>query len=144
MDFFEHLRDIDFRAFMDFPTACAVRNRPRVKILEDGRVSLYGELRKRAAGQQRDYCARISPDGRCIALYPELTPNIHVHADGSTMRHEELLRLLRDREIQLPAVYEMEWYEPENAWVGCCKDLPEPEIAAVRQRAKNAARRKKQ
>ncbi len=40
------------------------------------------------------------------------------------MRHERLLQLLQDREIQLPAVYEMEWYEPENAWVGCCKDLP--------------------
>ena len=47
------------------------------------------------------------------------------------MRHERLLQLLQDREIQLPVVYEMEWYEPENAWVGCCKDLPEPEIAVI-------------
>ena len=99
MDFFEHLRGIDFCTFLDFPTTCTVRNRPRVKIFEDGRVSLYGELRKRAAEQQRDYCARISPDGRCIALYPERTPNIHFHADGSSMRHERLLQLLRDREI---------------------------------------------
>ena len=83
MDFFEHLRVIDFCTFLDFPTTCTVRNRPRVKIFEDGRVSLYGELRKRAAEQQRDYCARISPDGRCIALYPERTPNIHFHADGA-------------------------------------------------------------
>ena len=92
MDFFEHLRGIDFCTFLDFPTTCTVRNRPRVKILEDGRVSLYGELRKRAAEQQRDYCARISPDGRCIALYPERTPNIHFHMDGSSMRHESLLQ----------------------------------------------------
>ena len=144
MDFFEHLRGIDFRTFLDFPTACAVRNRPRVKILEDGRVSLYGELRKRAAGQQRDYCARISPDGRCIALYPELAPNIHFHADGSSMRHERLLQLLRGKEIQLPAVCEMEWYESEDAWVGCCKDLPEPNVAAIRQRVKKAGVGRKQ
>ena len=144
MDFFEHLRDIDFHTFLDFSTTCTVRNRPRVKILEDGRVLLYGELRKRAVERQRDYCARISPDGRCVALYPELTPNIHFHMDGSSMRHERLLQLLRDREIQIPAVYEMEWYEPENAWVGCCKDLPEPEMTAVRQHAKNANGRRKQ
>ena len=144
MDFFEHLRGIDFCTFLDFPTTCTVRTRPRVKILEDGRVSLYGELRKRTVEQQRDYCARISPDGRCIALYPERTPNIHFHADGSSMRHERLLQLLRDREIQLPAVYEMEWYEPENAWVGCCKDLPEPEIAVIRQSVKKAGGRRKQ
>lgn len=50
---------------MDFLNTCAAsilyvsgfsddlhgRNRPRVKILEDGRVSLYGELRKHAAEQ---------------------------------------------------------------------------------------------
>ena len=144
MDFFEHLHGIDFRTFLDFPTTCTVRNRPRVKILEDGRVVLYGELRKRAAEHQRDYCARISPDGRWIALYPELTPNIHFHADGSSMRHERLLQLLQNQGIQIPAVYEMEWYEPENAWVGCCKDLPEPDIAAIRQHAKNPAGKKKQ
>jgi hypothetical protein len=51
MDFFEHLRGIDFCTFLDFPTTCTVRNRPRVKIFEDGRVSLYGELRKHAAEQ---------------------------------------------------------------------------------------------
>ena len=51
MDFFEHLRGIDFCTFLDFPTTCTVRNRPRVKILEDGRVSLYGDLRKHAAEQ---------------------------------------------------------------------------------------------
>lgn len=80
MDFFEHLRGIDFCTFLDFPTTCTVRNRPRVKILEDGRVSLYGELRKRAAEQQRDYCARISPDGRCMRrrrmLFPVATESI--------------------------------------------------------------------
>lgn len=144
MEFLEHLRDIDFRTFLDFPTTCTIRNWPRVKIFEDGRVSLYGELRKRAAEQQRDYCARISPDGRCIALYPELTPNIHFHADGSSMRHERLLQLLQNKGIQLPAVYEMEWDEPENAWVGCCKDLPELDVAAIRQHAKNAVGRRKQ
>ena len=142
--FFEYLCGIDFCAFLDFPTTCTVRNRPRVKIFEDGRVSLCGELRKRTVEQQRDYCARISPDGRCIALYPERTPNIHFHADGSSMRHERLLQLLRDREIQLPAVYEMEWYEPENAWVGCCSDLPEPDVAAIRQSVKKAGGRRKQ
>ena len=117
MDFFEHLRDIDFCTFLDFPTTCTIRNRPRVKIFEDG---------------------------RCIALYPERAPNIHFHMDGSSMRHERLLQLLQDREIQLPAVYEMEWYEPENAWVGCCKDLPEPEIAVIRQSVKKAGGRRKQ
>ena len=71
MDFFEHLRGIDFCTFLDFPTTCTVRNRPRVKILEDGRVSLYGELRKHAAEQQRDYCARISPDGIFTSIWME-------------------------------------------------------------------------
>ena len=60
MDIPAHLKDIDFSTFLDFPTACSVRNVPYAKIFEDGRVSLYGELRKRIANQQCQYCARIS------------------------------------------------------------------------------------
>ena len=61
-----------------------------------------------------------------------------------SVRHEKLLQYLLDKGIQLPAVYEMEWLEDQKAWVGCCKDLPEPEITAVRQHAKSAAGRRKQ
>ena len=129
MDIPAHLKDIDFSTFLDFPTACSVRNVPYAKILEDGRVSLYGDLRKCIANQQRQYRAKISSDGRCIALYTELPPNIRFHADGMSVRHEKLLQYLLDKGIQLPAVYEMEWLEDQKAWVGCCKDLPAPDIS---------------
>lgn len=122
MDFFEHLRGIDFCTFLDFPTTCTVRNRPRVKILEDGRVSLYGELRKRAAEQQRDYCARISPDGRCIALYPERTPNIHFHMDGSSMRHERLLSYCKTEKYSCL---------PSMKWSGMSRRMPGSAAARI-------------
>ena len=137
MDIFEQLRNIDFSTFLDFPTVSPLRRRPYVKIFEDGHVSLYGDLRKLASERQRDYCARISTDGRCIALYPKRSPNIHFHADGSSIRNERLAKISEDQEIQLPAIYEMEWFEQERSWGGCCKGLPKPNIAAIRQSVKN-------
>ena len=142
MNVLDQLKHIDFGTFLDFPASGPNRNQPVVKILEDGRVFLYGELRKRAAEGRRDYRARISPDGRYVALYPELSPNLRFRADGSGQRNEALLKLLREKEIQIPATYEMEWVEAETAWVGCCKELPEPDLAAIRQAAKRAQRRK--
>lgn len=144
MDTLEQLRKMDFTTFLDFPAIFPIRKRPYLKIFEDGRVSLYGELRKLASERQRDYCARLSTDGRCVALYPKLTPNIHFHADGISSRNERLSRLLLDQGLQLPAIYELEWFEQEQAWVGCCKDLPEPNITAIRQSVKRSPKKGKQ
>ena len=47
---------------------------------------------------------------------------------------------MEDQEIQLPAIYEMEWFEQEQSWVSCCKDLPKPNIAAIRQSVKKSSR----
>mgnify|MGYP000060282623 CR=1 FL=1 len=98
--------------------------------------------RKRTLERRRDYCARFSQDGRYLAVYPEREANMHFHADGGAACHEDMMEFLRNREIQFPAVYEMMWYEKENAWVGCCKDLPEPDLAALRQSVKRTARRR--
>lgn len=138
-----YLREIDFGAFLDVPASCVPRSRPVVKVFGDGRIQLYGEMRKRAA-ERHSFRARISPDGRYFALYPEPTGNIRFRADGSSLHHEKLAWLLREKQIQIPAVYEMEWFEQENAWVGCCSDLPVPDMAAIRRRAKRVCRRTEQ
>lgn len=142
MELFEHLKDVDLSTFLDFPTACSYRSQPSIRIFEDGRVVLYGDLRKNTAAQ-RDYCARISLDGRCIALYPQLTPNIRFHTDGRSVRQGKLLRFLRNRMIEFPAVYEMEWVEQEKAWIGCCAELPEPNLEALRRSMKQARQRRR-
>ena len=82
-----------------------------------------------------------------VTAYRSLRLNVKTNLfEGKNNRFDlsSLLQLLQDREIQLPTVYEMEWYGPENAWVGCCKDLPEPEIAVIRQSVKKAGGRRKQ
>lgn len=140
MDTFEYLKSIDFGTFLDFPTAFPSQDQPLVKIQEDGRIFLYGELRKRLAEKQSDYCARISPDGRYVALYPQRTPNVHFNMSGSSVRNERLLKFLQEKGIQLPAVYTMEWFEQEQAWVGCCGDLPEPDLAAIRKDVRKASK----
>ena len=140
MDTFEYLKSIDLGTFLDFPTAFPSRDQPLVKIQEDGRIFLYGELRKRLAEKQSDYCARISPDGRYVALYPQRTPNVHFNMSGSSVRNERLLKFLQEKEIQMPAVYTMEWFEQEQAWVGCCEELPEPDLATIRKNVKKASK----
>ena len=142
MNIYEQLESIDFGAFLEFPPACPVRNRPTVKITDDARMLLCGTLRKEALERQRDYCVRFRQDGRYLAIYPEREANTCFHVSGSAACHEDVVEFLRSREIQFPAVYEMRWYEKENAWVGCCKDLPEPDLAALRQSAKRTARRR--
>lgn len=142
MNIYEQLESIDFSAFLEFPPACPIRNRPTVKITDDTRMLLCGTLRKEALERQRDYCVRFRQDGRYLAIYPERGANMCFRANGSAACHEDVVEFLRSREIQFPAVYEMRWYERENAWVGCCKDLPEPDLAALRQSAKRTARRR--
>lgn len=142
MNIYGELESIDFGAFLEFPPACPVRNRPTVKITENARMLLCGTLRKEALERRRDYCARFSQDGRYLAVYPEREANMHFHADGGAACHEDMMEFLRNREIQFPAVCEMMWYEKENAWVGCCKDLPEPDLTALRQSANRTARRR--
>ena len=142
MNIYEQLESIDFSAFLEFPPACPIRNRPTVKITDDARMLLCGTLRKEALERQRDYCVRFRQDGRHLAIYPEREANMCFRTNGSAACHEDVVEFLRSREIQCPAVYEMRWYERENAWVGCCKDLPEPDLAALRQSAKRTARRR--
>ena len=142
MKIYEQLESIDFSAFLEFPPACPIRNRPTVKITDDARMLLCGTLRKEALERQRDYCVRFRQDGRYLAIYPEREANMCFRTNGSAACHEDVVEFLRSREIQFPAVYEMRWYERENAWVGCCKDLPEPDLAALRQSAKRTARRR--
>ena len=142
MNIYEQLESIDFSAFLEFPPACPIRNRPTVKITDDARMLLCGTLRKEALERQRDYCVQFRQDGRYLAIYPERGANMCFRANGSAACHEDVVEFLRSREIQFPAVYEMRWYERENAWVGCCKDLPEPDLAALRQSAKRTARRR--
>lgn len=142
MNIYEQLESIDFSAFLEFPPACPIRNRPTVKITDDARMLLCGTLRKEALERQRDYCVRFRQDGRYLAIYPEREANMCFRTNGSAACHEDVVEFLRSREIQCPAVYEMRWYERENAWVGCCKDLPEPDLAALRQSAKRTARRR--
>ena len=142
MNIYEQLESIDFSAFLEFPPACPIRNRPTVKITDDARMLLCVTLRKEALERQRDYCVRFRQDGRYLAIYPEREANMCFRTNGSAACHEDVVEFLRSREIQFPAVYEMRWYERENAWVGCCKDLPEPDLAALRQSAKRTARRR--
>ena len=142
MNIYEQLESIDFSAFLEFPPACPIRNRPTVKITDDARMLLCGTLRKEALERQRDYCVRFRQEGRYLAIYPEREANMCFRTNGSAACHEDVVEFLRSREIQFPAVYEMRWYERENAWVGCCKDLPEPDLAALRQSAKRTARRR--
>ena len=142
MNIYEQLESIDFSAFLEFPPACPIRNRPTVKITDDARMLLCGTLRKEALERQRDYCVRFRQDGRYLAIYPEREANMCFRTNGSAACHEDVVEFLRSREIQFPAVYEMRWYERENAWVGCWKDLPEPDLAALRQSAKRTARRR--
>ena len=142
MKIYEQLESIDFSAFLEFPPACPIRNRPTVKITDDARMLLCGTLRKEALERQRDYCVRFRQDGRYLAIYPEREANMCFRTNGSAACHEDVVEFLRSREIQFPAVYEMRWYERENAWVGCCKNLPEPDLAALRQSANRTARRR--
>ena len=55
MNIYGQLESIDFGAFLEFPPACPVRNRPTVKITENARMLLCGTLRKEALERRRDY-----------------------------------------------------------------------------------------
>ena len=107
MNIYEQLESIDFSAFLEFPPACPIRNRPTVKITDDARMLLCGTLRKEALERQRDYCVRFRQDGRYLAIYPEREANMCFRTNGSAACHEDVVEFLRSREIQFPAVYEM-------------------------------------
>lgn len=83
----------------------------------------HSALRKKV-GDQREFRARITPDGYYLALYLEAPYNIRFSSKSGTAHHAILAQQLKKNGIQLPATYCFEWCEPENAWVVCCQELP--------------------
>ncbi len=140
MNALEYLENVDINTFIDFPRTCSKRNQAIVKIDTDGRTWLYGTQRKLAQTHQQDYRARISPDGRCIIMQYTEEPSIHFRTCGCTVQNEKMLDLLQRKGIQLPVSYKMEWLDEMKAWVGCCSDLPDPDLTVIRRKTRKSTK----
>ena len=122
---------VDLSTFVDIPSVRSYFDHPHVLISGKGNISLNSSMQKKV-GEQREFHARISPDGRYLALYPEETANLRFSKKGATLLHVDLLKLLESKGIQFPTAYEMEWHTEDKVWVGCCPDLPAPPASAAK------------
>lgn len=65
--------------------------------------------------------------------------SLKFHADGM-LRHTEFVNQLREAGYQIPAKYNVEWNEREQAWVGILEEVPE--LGDANKLARNAVPKK--
>lgn len=80
-------------------------------------------------------------DYKVIALQEgtDRETSIKFHADGM-LRHTDFVNQLREAGYQIPAKYNVEWNEREQAWVGILEEVPELKDAV--KLARNATPKK--
>ena len=120
---FMDFSNLDFSTLQDIPVQFSYYEIPKLSINAQGKLAMNSALRKKV-GDQREFRARITPDGYYLALYLEAPYNIRFSSKSGTAHNAILAQQLKKNGIQLPATYCFEWCEPENAWVGCCQELP--------------------
>ena len=120
---FMDFSNLDFSTLQDIPVQFSYYEIPKLSINAQGKLAMNSALRKKV-GDQREFRARITPDGYYLALYLEGPYNIRFSSKSGTAHHAILAQQLKKNGIQLPATYCFEWCEPKNAWVGCCQELP--------------------
>ena len=130
--------NVDLRTFEEIPRHLSYHDRPRLSVSAKGYVSFNSAL-MHLVGKQREDCVCCGPDGRFLAFYTEKAPNFILPEKSAHRRFPELLQMLEDKGIQIPALYEMEWHEEDKVLVGCCRDLPAP--PAFRPKAKAGSAR---
>lgn len=117
--------DLDFSTLQDILPLQHYFETPRVSVTQKGLFSMNAAFRK-AAGAQRRFLVKISPDGRYLVLYPTEPANVCFSAKNGYMTHKALAKSLKERGIQLPALYAVTWCQEREAWVGSCPELPSP------------------
>ena len=117
--------DLDFSTLQDIPPLQHYFETPRVSVTQKGLFSMNAAFLT-AAGAQRRFLVKISPDGRYLVLYPTEPANVCFSAKNGYMTHKALAKSLKERGIQLPALYTVTWCQEREAWVGSCPELPSP------------------
>lgn len=132
--------DLDFSTLQDIPPLRRYYDTPRISVTEQGLVSMNGALR-REAGAQREFRAKLSPDGCYLALCLAEPANIRFSAKGGYVTHTALAKHLEESGFLLPAIYTMEWCPEHQAWVGRCQELPQPPALPALERPKGTGKR---
>lgn len=125
--------DLDFSTLEDIPPLQRYYETPRVSITPKGLFSMNGAF-QREAGAQRRFRVRISPDGRYLALYTAEPANVCFSVKSGYVTHTALAKTLKERGIQLPALYTVTWCQEQEAWVGVSQELPAPPRLSARDK----------
>lgn len=135
--------DLDFSTLQDIPPTGRFHDTPRVSVSAAGRVAMNRAFCKLAAGQ-REFRAKISPDGRYLVLCPDEPPSIRFSAKGGDAVHSMLAQRLEGLGFLVPVQYTMEWSEERRAWMGCCRELAQPPaLSELEKPAKKPGGRRK-
>ena len=133
---------LDFSQFRDIPPLRRSFDIPRLSVSSAGVLTLNSAFLRLLGEEQRSFCIKLSPDGRMLLLIPNGTPSFRFTPKG-VLTHREFLELLRTLQIQVPAVYAMEWVESKGCWIGCCQDLPAPPPVAAALSASAKVKRRR-
>lgn len=92
----------------------------KIYIHSNGYLVLNGKLNKEIKTRQIEI--KISGDGKKIALIPD-GKNSHKFTKNGSTKNTNLLKLLKNKHISVPAIYEMEEDKYTEIWIGqICKN----------------------
>ena len=135
------ISDLDFSTMQDIPPLCRYHDTPRVTVSAKGYLSINTALQKRT-GYHSEFYAKVSADGRYLALYPEKSPNVCFTNKNYRIKYRALAEFLEKAGLLLPAVYTMEWCQEQSAWVGCCSEISNSPAPATLSASRRASQKK--
>ncbi len=132
---------LDSLTFEPIPAPTHYYDIPRLTVNEKGHMTMNSAC-LRQVGKTRCFSGEISTDGRCLKLQPDESGELHFSPASGVCLHRDFSSHLKERGIQLPAIYTLEWLPERDLWVGTSNDLPKPPKTVVFSR-KPARRRTK-
>lgn len=124
------LKWLDSLEFEAIPVPVCYYDVPKLVVNEKGQMSMNLAF-QRVAGQTRCFYGEVGKDGRCLLLRPDEGGQLRFSPKG-VRKNQAFSDRLKERGIQLPAVYSLEWLNEREMWAGCSNDLPKPPQVKVR------------
>lgn len=100
----------------------------RLKVNKSGVVQMNRIMLEKLKGSA-GFAMKLSPDGRYLAIKPDENGNIKFSTKG-VLTHRQMVEMMEDRGVQMPASYQFEWCEEHAMYIGCNEELPSPPSAA--------------
>lgn len=123
------LKWLDALEFELIPAPVSYNEVPRLSVSAGGQVRLNAAFLKRV-GETRRFCGKVSKDGGWVTLQADSGGQLYFTPKG-VQKNAQFIGRLREKGVEFPVIYSMEWIAERNLWAGSAGRLPAPPPAGT-------------